>query len=814
VEAQKKRMREKIELEKVKNNPKQCKLNFNLTIVKPHHVSDSPTTDLITSESSSKSLPCTETEPSSKLLPDTATLDFNLKSNSTSNTESSILTASTTSVSISNSSSTNSVLQDISPEKIIKLKFTESSTQLITPGNMNQLSSPTKVRTLDNNQQEPNNDKNSSLSADSLFIALSNTNTVQYKLAFLRNHPIQPSTNTHKLPFDAFRVYNRQFHHFNHDITEIETINRHWISYNLASQHFYCCICMAFSTDQSSAWVKGVNCRNKNLYEKISKHENSKIHDISVQSYIQASSKTGIQDLLNTERRTNVARNREVVKRIIDVILFLAKQSLAFRGKRNESALNFNMEHLKDLDNGTGINMNRGNFIELVRLLSKYDPVLQNHLVSAEQKSQKQKLENNFKTGRGSRITFLSKNTVNKLLLLMSLKVKKTILTQLSSVKHFSLEIDSTQDVAVINHLCICLRYVFNGRAEERVLALIPLESGTGVHQFTKIKEVLVNNNIDIQHLISISFDGAANMSGHYNGVRAFIQEELPQTIYTHCHAHALNLVISDASKCCIQVQDLFTLLKNTTAFISRSYKRTNLWKGLLSTKIGSERLRKLQKVEDTRWNSKDAALQAIFHGCYEDHNKRDRFAILIEVLHTLGYDTSTDSDTRSEARDLLVKWCSFETIMTVWIFLNIFCITTPISKYLQSKGLNYLSAWNQIVSFKKELKNISTDEYFQNIFTEVKKFVNIMVTKTNHLEHVVIEEDFKVKRKRKIKMMPGEKSRDERSNFDSKNIYRIEVISKCYGYNFDGHRFKIYREKKPKHFNRSFSDLSRTYLF
>jgi len=100
---------------------------------------------------------------------------------------------------------------------------------------MNLLSSPTKVRTLDNNQKEPNNDKNSSLSADTLFIAPSNTNTVQYKLAFLINHPIQPSTNTHKLPFVAFRVYIRQFHHFNHDKTEIETIKRHWISYNLAT---------------------------------------------------------------------------------------------------------------------------------------------------------------------------------------------------------------------------------------------------------------------------------------------------------------------------------------------------------------------------------------------------------------------------------------------------------------------------------------------------------------------------------------------------------------------------------------------------
>jgi hypothetical protein len=51
------------------------------------------------------------------------------------------------------------------------------------------------------------------------------------------------------------------------------------------------------------------------------------------------------------------------------------------------------------------------------------------------------------------------------------------------------------------------------------------------------------------------------------------------------------------------------------------------------------------------------------------------------------------------------------------------------------------------------------------------------MVKKTNHLEHVSIEEDFKIKIKRKIKMMPGEKSKDETSNFDSKDKYRIEVF-------------------------------------
>jgi len=41
----KRKIRDKIELEKIKNNPKQCKLNFNLTVEKPHSVSTSPTTN-------------------------------------------------------------------------------------------------------------------------------------------------------------------------------------------------------------------------------------------------------------------------------------------------------------------------------------------------------------------------------------------------------------------------------------------------------------------------------------------------------------------------------------------------------------------------------------------------------------------------------------------------------------------------------------------------------------------------------------------------------------------------------------------------
>ena len=53
-----------------------------------------------------------------------------------------------------------------------------------------------------------------------------------------------------------------------------------------------------------------------------------------------------------------------VLNRIVDVILYLTKQNLPLRG------------HRESLDEEG----NPGNFLELIKLISKYDPVLREHV--------------------------------------------------------------------------------------------------------------------------------------------------------------------------------------------------------------------------------------------------------------------------------------------------------------------------------------------------------------------------------------------------------------------------------------------------
>lgn len=211
-----------------------------------------------------------------------------------------------------------------------------------------------------------------------------------------------------------------------------------------------------------------------------------------------------------------------------------------------------------------------------------------------------------------------------------------------------------------MDQLSLCIRYVYKCEVQERFLNMLEVKSLTEEEQYKLVKRSLESLSIDLENLISESFDGAANMSGQYSGLQAHLKKDSPKSIFTHCHANVLNLIIGDITNCCIPSQNLFEYCQQTAVFLSRSYKRTNLWRNILQEKNGSEKLRKLKQIGETRWNSKDIALQAIFHSVTEENNKRDRYICLLELLHSIGFDGIADDGTAAEARTLLEKLTSF----------------------------------------------------------------------------------------------------------------------------------------------------------
>ncbi|KAF0695675.1 zinc finger MYM-type protein 1-like, partial [Aphis craccivora] len=179
---------------------------------------------------------------------------------------------------------------------------------------------------------------------------------------------------------------------------------------------------------------------------------------------------------------------------------------------------------------------------------------------------------------------------------------------------------------------------------------------------------------LDIRNIISSAFDGASNMSGRYNGLQAALIEVSPSIIYTHCYAHSLKLVI-----------------------IGSCSRR--------------ETLRRLQNIGITRWWAKDKAPETIF-----DVN---RYAVLLKTLYSIAYSDRFESNVRFEAQSILQIFLKFDTILVAFVFKTLFKYTTPVSKYLQTVSLDYLTAHQLLKSLGKQLSNMAIDSIstFDNIF-------------------------------------------------------------------------------------------------
>ncbi|CAH2276087.1 Hypothetical predicted protein [Pelobates cultripes] len=143
-----------------------------------------------------------------------------------------------------------------------------------------------------------------------------------------------------------------------------EKIHRTWMVYSPSKQSLFCFCCRLFAVDDkvtgTSSFVTGFQLWWK-LNPKVSDHEASEQHLTCLEKW-------KLQKCLDHVHQTTVDREkrkwRDILHRLLDVTMFLAYQNLPFRGQRE-----------------TMSSTNKGNFLELVELLSNYDPILKEHFM-------------------------------------------------------------------------------------------------------------------------------------------------------------------------------------------------------------------------------------------------------------------------------------------------------------------------------------------------------------------------------------------------------------------------------------------------
>nr|CAI5828768.1 unnamed protein product [Callosobruchus analis] len=253
-----------------------------------------------------------------------------------------------------------------------------------------------------------------------------------------------------------------------------------------------------------------------NFTQTILDHEKSQQHISASLSYNSCLQGNTIDTLLKSEIDSKITFWRDVLHRIINVIITLVSCNLPLRGHDSDS----------------------GNFMAISRLLSNYDATLKELLLKAK-----------------GEIYYLSPTIQNEIISLPGTIVRNNFISEIKRAPFLTIILDTTQDLSKIDQLSVVFRYISVTENDDNVPKEIKIcESFLGFIAVTDcsaagLKTVILNltkeYGIDLTKCRGQGYDGANVMSGVYGGLQTLIQEHAPNADYVHCAAHALNLVLT-----------------------------------------------------------------------------------------------------------------------------------------------------------------------------------------------------------------------------------------------------------------------------
>ncbi|KAJ8050873.1 Zinc finger MYM-type protein 1 [Holothuria leucospilota] len=168
-----------------------------------------------------------------------------------------------------------------------------------------------------------------------------------------------------------------------------------------------------------------------------------------------------IYQAIDAGHAKTVEKNRRYIRAVIDVLLYTTCQTFAQRGHREGD------------ESG-----NRGNFLELLNMLAKYD-----HSVAK-------------KVNGSGNAKHTHHDVQNELFEIMAGMIRKEISDEVKQAEHFAIMVDETKDVAKKEQNSIVVRYLHDQELHEEFLDFTPAEGLDAESLLQKIKETLAKCKI------------------------------------------------------------------------------------------------------------------------------------------------------------------------------------------------------------------------------------------------------------------------------------------------------------------------------
>ena len=497
--------------------------------------------------------------------------------------------------------------------------------------------------------------------------------------AYLQKGPCQPCMGKDDYPQTLF---NNKYRRFNPKWFDMYP---NWLEYSVKKDAAFCLCCYLFkgqheqyggdafivegfrnwahATAKLKAHVGGPNSSHNLAVEKC---ENLLRQDQHIDSVILKTSQ-----LARVQYRTRLNAS-------IDSIRYLLRQGLAFRG--HDESCN---------------SRNRGNFLELLQVLAKNCEEIEKVVLQNAPENQK----------------MTSPDIQKDIVCAAATETRNAIVNDIKN-EYFAILVDESRDVSTKEQMAVVLRYVDKkGHVIERFLEILHVYDTSATTLKQAIDAMFATHGLSISKLRGQGYDGASNMRGQFNGLRALILNENKSAFYVHCFAHQLQLALVAVAKNNSKIDVVFTVVANICNIVGASAKRRDILReaqaneilkglesGELSTGRGLNQEMGLKRAGDTRWSSHYYAML----------NLIVLYTPVIVALESI--EKTSCAEKRGEAVMILQMMRTFEFAFSIHLMKIVLGITNELSLALQRKDQDIVNAMDLVKITKQRFQQMRDD--------------------------------------------------------------------------------------------------------
>jgi len=440
------------------------------------------------------------------------------------------------------------------------------------------------------------------------------------------------------------------------------TTSRKWLEYSSSSDKAYCFPCRLFASNMTAAQIRGHDAFITKGFDDwkhalakergFIKHEVSELHQTCCEMLANREQQlsdpnthpcigSNISTLFRErqlQKEQERSDSRKYIGRLAGIMRLLMKLGLASRGHREGEE-----------------SLHRGNFREMIELVRESDDFLDKHLSS-----------------RPGNAHYLSPESQNQLIEAIGDEVLSNIVDEATDAPFFAIMMDETTDLSHLEQVAIVVRYCdVNFKAVERLLSLTESSTVTGQALAERMMSILQLHQFDMAKLCAQTYDGAAAMSGKYNGVQAIIRQTAPQAHYNHCRSHSSNLVIVKSVQATRFGRNFFGILEQLFVMIEGFAKRHEWF--MDAQRATGVNPRPLKALSDTRWNCQGRSIEVV----------RSRLPAVIDTLEKIR-DQSSDRKVIGEAAGLLACTNGYEFALAIEFFAKLLSPLDTLTAALQ----------------------------------------------------------------------------------------------------------------------------------